>query len=152
MTYPEEFPAEEPDEYDAFQSPAEVYAFVFSKEGESGLRELLARPLKDRTQEDLLDASAELAGAGLSAAAAVVTECAAAVLPMTDLSFCCYTADVPANRASWQGLSADARASVRSSASDGHSRHVCHEANPSLTRPKSGVLVGGWRGIGLKAQ
>jgi hypothetical protein len=94
---------EEPEPIDQFESPAEIYAYVHKKCGEGALRDLLARPLKGvtRTREDLLDDAGELKGAGLSQVATIVTELAAAALPMTDMSFCRYTSDVPANVAAW---------------------------------------------------
>jgi hypothetical protein len=98
------FVGEEPNEFDVFESPAEVYAYVFRKEGEAALRQLLALPLPNgtvRTREDLLDDACELRGCGLNAVAAIITEHAAGALPMTDLSFCCYTSDVPANQRAW---------------------------------------------------
>src|SRR6476661_2256435 len=96
------FPTEEPDPFDQFNSPAEVYAYTHRKLGEDALRDLLARPPKGTTREDLLDAAAELSGAGLGGrAAAVVSEFAAGALPMDDMSFCVYTPDVPANVAAW---------------------------------------------------
>jgi len=58
-------------------------------------------PVKGRTREDLQDAAAELKGAGLSQVAAILTDLSSNALPMTDWSFCCYTADVLANQKSW---------------------------------------------------
>jgi hypothetical protein len=49
----------------------------------------------------LLDAAAELKGAGLGQAATIVTDLSSSALPMDDMSFCVYTPDVPANVAAW---------------------------------------------------
>jgi hypothetical protein len=54
-----------------------------------------------RTKEDLLDDAAQLKEAGLKQVAAILTDLSSSALPMDDLSFCCYSADVPANRVSW---------------------------------------------------
>jgi hypothetical protein len=99
---PEVSPELPDDVFDEFASCAEIFAFIHHREGETGLRQLLAMPLKDRTREDLQDAAAELQSAGLNAVAAIVTEAAARALPMTDWSFCCYSPDAGrANRESW---------------------------------------------------
>jgi hypothetical protein len=96
------FPAE-PNPFDAFETPAEIFAYLFRKEGESALRELMSMPIKGvtRTREDLLDDAAELKSAGLTAVAAIVTDLSSGALPMTDMSFCRYSPDVPANVAAW---------------------------------------------------
>jgi hypothetical protein len=78
------------DPFETFQTTGEVAAYVWHKLGKDGLRQLLAHPPKDTTREDLLDISAELSGAGLGRAAAVVDELAATALPMTDMAFCPY--------------------------------------------------------------
>jgi hypothetical protein len=91
MTYPEEFPTEEADPFDQFESPAEVCAYVHRKLGEDGLRQLLTHSPKNPTREDLLDVRAELSGAGLVQAATIVSELAATALPT----------DVPPNVAAW---------------------------------------------------
>jgi hypothetical protein len=46
--------------------------------------------------------AAELKGAGLKQVAAILTDLSSSALPMTDWQFCCYSADVPANRVSAQ--------------------------------------------------
>jgi hypothetical protein len=98
------FPEELPDApFDAFQTIGEIVAYVWHKEGEGALRELMARPIPGHpyTREDLLDTAAELRSAGLGQPAAILTDLSSDALPMTDWSFCCYTPDVPANQKSW---------------------------------------------------
>src|SRR6476620_1322351 len=102
------FLSEEAGPFDQFDIP-EVCAFIHKKWGPDALRELLARPIRAadgkgnvvQSREDWLDISAELQAAGLSKVAAVVDEFAAAALPMTDWSFCCFTSDTPTNRKAW---------------------------------------------------
>jgi hypothetical protein len=102
VSYPE-LPGRD-DPFDEFETVAEVCAYIHRKLGEEGLRLLLTQPAPRGTalnRDDLLDIAAELSGAGLSKAAAVVSEIAATRLPMDDLSFCAYTPDVPANQRAW---------------------------------------------------
>jgi hypothetical protein len=100
MTNAEELPD---NPFDEFQTIGEVVAYVWHKEGEGALRELMALSIPGHpyTKEDLLDCAAELKSAGLGEAAAVLTDLSSGALPMTDWSFCVYSADVPANRKSW---------------------------------------------------
>jgi hypothetical protein len=57
-------------------SLAEIFGFIYRKEGEEGLQQLLAM-FDDLTFETLQDAASELQAAGLSKPAAVLAELAA---------------------------------------------------------------------------
>jgi hypothetical protein len=74
MSSPE--PTDEgPNPFEGF-TLAEIFGFIYRKEGESGLLELLAM-FNDLTFETLQDAASELQAAGLSKPAAILTELAA---------------------------------------------------------------------------
>jgi hypothetical protein len=69
-----------PDPFDAFETTAELAAFVHRKFGEEGLRQCLAM-LDDPHREFLQEDADELAAVGLSKAAAILAEVAAKSLP-----------------------------------------------------------------------
>src|SRR4030095_3318076 len=94
--------ADEPSAFDELKTPAEIVGYTFHLEGEEGLRGLLKMlldtPLKGyNTREDWLDCAAELQSAGLSLAAAIVSEHAANLLPMDHLIHCPSTTHCPPN-------------------------------------------------------
>jgi hypothetical protein len=62
-------------EFDAFETAAEIMAFVFHKTGEDGLRQCLSKGKSHR--EFLEDTAYELEAVGLPKAAAIVAEFAA---------------------------------------------------------------------------
>lgn len=83
-------PQDSTDPFDLFETPGMVAGFIWKKEGESGLRALLA-DVDAPSREWITDIADELASVGLRRASAIVAEIAAQTPSMTDLSFCCYT-------------------------------------------------------------
>ena len=77
MNSPEPETDEEPNPFEGF-SFAEIAGFIHRKEGEDGLRKLLAM-FDDLTREFLADAASGLEAAGLSKPAAILTTLAAEV-------------------------------------------------------------------------
>jgi hypothetical protein len=75
MSLPEPETDEEPNPFEGF-SFAEICGFIHRKEGENGLRELLAM-FNDFTCEFLAEAASELTAAGLSKPATILTALAA---------------------------------------------------------------------------
>ncbi len=71
--------AEEPNEFEVFESAAEIFGFVWNRCGATGLRRLLK--LSGGYRESLQQAADELEAVGLGKAAMIVTEAAADAPP-----------------------------------------------------------------------
>jgi hypothetical protein len=80
----------EPDPWDNLETLAEVCAFTARKFGEEGLRQALAIVEGPSRRENFEDAAYELKAIGLTKAAAVVAEFAAACPSRADMVFCPY--------------------------------------------------------------
>jgi len=73
---------EPPNPFDCFNTVAEICGFLWKRDGESVLRQLLAMPgVADSNREPFEDAADQLRGVGLLAAAEIVAEFAAKLSP-----------------------------------------------------------------------
>lgn len=88
----------EPDPFEKADSPSAILAYVFSKAGEEGLRELLTHIETDK--ESLERDAAELDAVGLPDVAAIVMEAAAGALPAS-VMHCPYAETDTRNYESW---------------------------------------------------
>jgi hypothetical protein len=93
------------DPWEQFETLGEIVGFVHKQHGVAGIIEVLKRDTKSEfTREDLQDAASELKAAGLTKAAAVVTEAAASAPSMFDLRYCPYPANDEYNVQAWLRL------------------------------------------------